>query len=329
MVFDKMSIKNKLTSILAILTIIVLGISATTQYIHTEMSSDGNVINIAGKQRSLIQITAKESFAISAGYSERKKNLKEIAELFDSTLDDLINGNEARDIPPAKGEIKSQLLYVKELWKPFYENVKVIYAKDPDDPEFKEALQYISDHNMKLLYEMNKAVSLYSAKYKEKIDFANQITIIISILALLIVIGSITIIKKTVINQLNQLDKLEKMAHELINKNYNVELKLVIYNDEIGAIYQNIQKILDNIKKGMIRREKDRKELEDLFNNISNIMNKVADGNLTVRLEEKESNEELVGRAINKAISKMADLISGLRGRIEKLNEELEISSTI
>ena len=324
MIFDKISIKSRILSILIILTIIILGISASVYYIHSQMSNDGNVINIAGKQRMLIQKMTKEAFMVSAGYNESRKNLKETAELFDNTLNDLIEGNEAKGIYPAKGEIKSQLLYVKKLWEPFYNNIKIIYTKDPTDPEFKEALQYIYDHNMNILNEMNKAVELYSARYEEKVGFADNIVIVASVIALLIAIISIYVIRKTV---LRQLDELRKITDELASKNYNVEPKVKFYNDEIGAIYQNIRKVLNNLKEDMLKQEKERNELNNLFNKISDAMNKVANGDLTARLEENGNRKE-IAESINKAISNVANLIGELRDHVKRLDDEINTLRT-
>ncbi|HIP16305.1 MAG TPA: hypothetical protein EYG77_03795 [Methanothermococcus okinawensis] len=159
-----LSVKTRLFAPYLILLFLLIITTILSVVSHNDILKDGDVINIAGKQRMLIQKMSKDAFMVGMGYVEYKEDMIKSAEEFDKNLQDLINGNPERGITPAPDNIKQQLLKVKKLWDPFYEKIKIVYTKDPKDPEFKEALEYIKDHNMELLNEMHKGVVMYTEK---------------------------------------------------------------------------------------------------------------------------------------------------------------------
>ncbi|WP_232210802.1 methyl-accepting chemotaxis protein [Methanothermococcus okinawensis] len=319
MKLNKISVKTKILSILAILILIVAIVSFTTMIVHSSMQHDGNIINLAGKQRMLSQKMTKEAFMISAGHVEDKKDLKETSDLFDKTLNALIYGDKKLGIPPASNDVKAQLLKVKEIWNPFYEKIKIICSKNPNDPEFKEALLYLKEHNMELLSEMNKAVTLYNKLYDEKLKFANDVAIASVVFALFTGILSIIIIRKTVLNPLKDL---ERITSELANGHYDIKENVKFNEDEIGNIYLNIKKLHNNLREDTKRQEQERKKLESMFIEIHNTMNKVAEGELTVRLDDSGKDKE-VEKVINKALDNIANMTNDLKNQISQLNQEI------
>ena len=112
---------------------------------------DEKILEILNRQIMLTQEITKCTLLINMGRYEYVETLVKISKEFEDNLNDLINGNPEKDIPPAPEDVKQQLLKIKELWDPFYEKVKIIYTKDPKDPEFMEALEYIRDHNIELM----------------------------------------------------------------------------------------------------------------------------------------------------------------------------------
>jgi len=239
------SIKAKIVSISVIMVLIIFNISANVIIAHNLMEKDDRVINLAGKQRMLIQKMTKEAFMIKDGRDEYRKNLKETSGQFDRILNGLIYGSEELGLPPAPEGVKPQLFKVKQMWGLFYEKIKIIYTKNPNTPEFKEALNYIENNNMALLTEMDKAVILYDDLYDEKLEFVNNVVIISTMLALLVGIISVIIIKKSV---LDYIDELRRVLNELANKNYDVKPNLDFGNDEIGELYYQVKRIIKNLR---------------------------------------------------------------------------------
>jgi hypothetical protein len=137
-------------------------------------------INLAGKQRMLIQKMSKEAMLIKLGIDIEKsqKSLKESSTLFDKTLKGLLYGDKDLDLVPIKDKkIRASLQNIEKLWRPFYKKIKDIYQlKNLTDDTFK----YIEENNLKLLNEMNKIVYLYAdsgTQGDNKLAMANDINL--------------------------------------------------------------------------------------------------------------------------------------------------------
>jgi len=165
---------KKLLSVVAIgVCISVSGIYAdeAKQPVKTEVTKQqsGTVINLAGKQRMLTQKMSKEALFIAKGVDvdKNKENLKKTAELFDKTLKGLVDGDSDLKLPKTENkEILAQLDKVKELWKPFKENIDKVVDGKAD----KATLEAIAKDNIPLLKEMNKAVGMYAKASGSKLD---------------------------------------------------------------------------------------------------------------------------------------------------------------
>ena len=168
-------------------------ISVTGVFIYASKSkADGAVIDIAGRQRMLTQKMSKEALAIAVGKDEYREDLLATAQLFDRSLKALLYGGTAPihggevKVPPAPPGVREQLKKVESLWEPFYKSVQVVATKDPNDPGFKEALEYILAHNTELLTEMNKAVGLYSSTYGKKLTYLELYLLLMLLLSVVV-----------------------------------------------------------------------------------------------------------------------------------------------
>ena len=137
-----------------------------------------HAIDLAGKQRMLTQKMSKEALLIRSKIDteENIKKLKQSSSLFDKTLKGLMNGDSSLHLVVVNDpKIKEQLQRVQKLWDPFYQHIKEIIDAKADDKSYS----YIESHNLELLKEMNKAVSLYSSQDKSNGSFklANDINL--------------------------------------------------------------------------------------------------------------------------------------------------------
>ncbi len=135
-------------------------------------------INLAGKQRMLIQKMTKEALLIHIGLDKEKsiENLKESSSLFDKTLKGLINGDKSLSLVKIENkDISKQLDVVNRLWRPFYREIKKILSNRADESSY----EFLEKNNMSLLKEMNRAVELYSSLDREdgKFKLANDINL--------------------------------------------------------------------------------------------------------------------------------------------------------
>ena len=155
---------------LAVLTAVAS--SVISLYFLAAQEQDAPVINIAGRQRMLSQKMTKESLTVASQAKEQqaRQELSKTRQLFDTSLNALINGNVSMGVPKTEEpKIVAQLATVSALWRDFNANIQTIERAQVDDPAFQNALIQVLDNNGTLLKQMNAAVQLYETSAKEKV----------------------------------------------------------------------------------------------------------------------------------------------------------------
>lgn len=134
-------------------------------------------INLAGKQRMLVQKITKEALLIHANLDKKDNlnNLKQSSQIVDQTLKGLINGDKSLNLVPLNEKaIQKQLKIVDGLWQPFYKEIKSILSGKAKESSY----EFLEKNNMNLLKEMNKAVGLYTVgDSSSKLKLANDINL--------------------------------------------------------------------------------------------------------------------------------------------------------
>ena len=115
-------------------------------------SDMGDTINVAGRQRMLIQKMSKEILLVASGIdaADNRDNLKKTVALFDASLKGL------KDF--GHGDIAAQLKVVSGLWGNFRKHADLVLGGNTS----KEVLAKVAAENMPLLKNMNKAVQMYA-----------------------------------------------------------------------------------------------------------------------------------------------------------------------
>ncbi|MFK5971164.1 MAG: type IV pili methyl-accepting chemotaxis transducer N-terminal domain-containing protein [Candidatus Marithrix sp.] len=139
------------------LSIIVLSLAANAAVSKQDMA---NTINKAGKQRMLTQKMSKEVLfiALNIDVEMNRDELESTIELFDKTLQGLINGDTYLGLITTKNaDILAKLKQVESLWKHFQENLNAVQEGNVSS----ELLVIISEQNIPLLHKMDEAVKTY------------------------------------------------------------------------------------------------------------------------------------------------------------------------
>ena len=172
----KVQLGGAVIAILAVSAVLVVYVFITL----ARQSTDGLVIDVAGRQRMLCQKMTKESLGILLG-SEVQKNredLKKTADLFDRSLKGLIQGDPKEGLPPTtRPAILAQLKVVEGLWTGFKASIARILGSQ-DHKEIEEAAKSMLAANLDLLGEMNKAVGMYAQYSGEKISYLETVLIV-------------------------------------------------------------------------------------------------------------------------------------------------------
>ena len=121
------STKMKLAG--GLLSFVIVFIISLTVMMNQMSKKDSYVINIAGKQRMLSQKISKETFFIVYRHTNDFRELNTAVNLFESSLKDLLYGNESKGIyAPQNERIKVKLEEVMHFWLPFRSEVEKLKA---------------------------------------------------------------------------------------------------------------------------------------------------------------------------------------------------------
>ncbi len=173
------TIQTKLTAIFSIF--LALGIAILIIVLSSDQQDASIIINLAGKQRMLSQKMTKEALQLRSNPSSNsiKNSLSQTASLFDKTIMGLLNGNDSLGLPgTTQGDTRNQLIKVKNIWTPFKVHIQNIIANNDNATQ---SISYVTDHNISLLKEMNKAVGMFEKHSKSEAMLIRMATICIVI----------------------------------------------------------------------------------------------------------------------------------------------------
>jgi methyl-accepting chemotaxis protein len=134
------------------------------------------VINLAGRQRMLVQQMTRLAYAIAAGEDARAE-LSAAAETFESTQAALESGGQVVYLPegqvrvPAAQDtaIRAQLGRVGELWRAYQENLVTLQSSQPGTAEFDRALAEMERQSPGLVAEADAAVRMFQASSDQQV----------------------------------------------------------------------------------------------------------------------------------------------------------------
>lgn len=110
-----------------LLSFVIIFIISLTVMMNQMSKKDSYIINIAGKQRMLSQKISKETFFIVHRHTNDFRELNTAVGLFESSLKDLLYGNDAKGIyAPQNERIQTKLEEVMTLWLPFRVEVEAL-----------------------------------------------------------------------------------------------------------------------------------------------------------------------------------------------------------
>jgi methyl-accepting chemotaxis protein len=178
-----MKLKTQLLAIVTTPGIIVSAIVFGTVTINNLQRDDGLMINLAGRQRMLTQKMSKEMLiyhdtADPLQRTETATQLRATMQVFDQTLQALINGGQAplsldlsttsfAVFQPATDGILTELLRVSDSWAKFSSQLDQVLAADV---ETATAAAQVIVMNTNLLKEMNSAVGLMQSASEARVQ---------------------------------------------------------------------------------------------------------------------------------------------------------------
>ncbi len=238
----KLSIKWKISIVLLALVFCVFSNFVGIQFWINSSKTYGMIINLAGRQRMLTQKMTKEAMFIANDFNVRE-DIEKTQELFERTLNSLIDGDKELGLPPAKSdEIRNQLQKVKGLWNKFKPDI--IRAVNGElNIASKKIILYSS--SLEILEEMNKVVKMMEADSLKSIGRLRTYAILAFFFSLFIAAGGFYYIEKNVINKLREtVDVAKCLKKGDLSARVNISSQ-----DEIGELSSVFNEMAEALEK--------------------------------------------------------------------------------
>src|SRR3990172_13268958 len=155
----------RLVAFLGFLLLVAASVAVTFAALETQRE-DALVINLAGRQRMLIQKMTLEVLGVQIGANPAYyEDLHETAhDYFEQTLDALISGGPALydgdrtvNLPPAQDpEILAQLETVRAEWEEMHGAIHVVLESNPQDSAFARAVGEVERLSPATLSQMDQ-----------------------------------------------------------------------------------------------------------------------------------------------------------------------------
>ncbi len=316
------SVKFKLGFIFALANLALLFNLLVAHHFIGELDSVGHVINLAGRQRMLIQRLAKEALLYQMGYTEAKNSAKETIKQFEKTLDGLLNGNPLLGLPPAKDpQIRFQLEKVRTL----FETYKKYVEKGLDGNLSYQDLPMFQKLSILTLSEMNTAVKMMDKASKEAVANIERITLIIYVISTVILVLTYWLfVHRGVIVPVNELkDVVVRLSKSLKRGDADLTEDIPVKTKgEIGILTSAVNELVASI------RETFRKFKEQSLKiiNESNIAKQKSVETRSV-LEETVKSTDTLNKEIDdivQVIESTRKLITGFAERVRSSARDLE-----
>ena len=336
-----MKIKTQLLAIVIAPGLIVSGIVVGTILINKLQRSDGLLINLAGRQRMLTQKMTKEMLAFRGITDpqqaiELAKQTSETMQVFDKTLQALINGGNAplsTDLsktdyaicPPATGTIGEQLQIVSAKWADFSTQLDLILNYDENS---SEAASTIMATNISLLKEMNAAVGMMQAASESRIRtlVTIQLTGLAAVLAGIVV--ALLLLKKSG----SKLSQLRQTLAKYSKGDLTDMTEVATTNDELDEVIGAVNHLGKNLSRMVTELKQTGGTLNSASGNLQDISTQLSQGvadtqSRTTHMEQSTSDLSRNFMSVAAAAEEMSTTVHTVAAAVEEMSASIsEIS---
>ncbi len=255
------TIQGKLTIIIGLFVFFLVTIVGSTFYVVQTQSADASIINIAGRQHTLIVRIENETRAMIAllesesSTEEKNKQLTDLVNLFSQSLDALKEGGVTLDsdkleirLPPGDAIAQPQFTKIKELWMPAEQAIRTILAPDVDiiTDEFYDAVEILDESWQPIFIESVNLVTILEHQSNQKVELLKIILATALGLSFIVAIYALFLSKKYISKPAKMM---LKVANMLSTDSSDFSIRLPEEGrDEISKIASAINKMRDNLQ---------------------------------------------------------------------------------
>ncbi|KAA3647360.1 MAG: HAMP domain-containing protein [Chloroflexi bacterium] len=255
---------------LAFVLLVTLSVGMTFWGIEAQ-KQDAVIINLAGRQRMLVQQMTRLAGDLSTGEFEQTSiGLRDAIRTFEDTLVAFERGGPA---PYSPGEtinvsasssmaIQTQLVLVRNTWEDYLTALDLLTSTEQDALDFATALQQVEAIAPLLITEADNAVHLYEVTATQKVNRLRTVQIGFFVSALILLALGAWLTRKAMLEPLGAL----RQAAERIGTG-DIETPVQVEGlQETEVLSQTLESMRDQLKVSQERSEAWTKTLEDRVN---------------------------------------------------------------
>ena len=278
----------KLVLPLVILSLFLVLVMAVTFIITGMQEDDAVIINLAGRQRMVIQKISKEVFYLRANEDPQiRKTLADSRKVFEETQHALIEGGQAPSdftmgeyirLPKAyTSEIEEKLSKALAIYEGFDKTVNKILEGQATPSDYEQ----IKQENMLILALIDEATTLIQKESESKVQFLKVTVMSITIVAIILIFLFVLIYRKGIYLPVR---KLLDVAQELASDRGNLKTRLpVVTKDEIGELSKAFNEFLEKLEKIILELSGEEKETENRINTLSRDSERLSESSSEIR----------------------------------------------
>lgn len=231
---------------LAFSFLVVISVVAMFLAIETQQQ-DARVINLAGRQRMLLQAMTRHALEIEKhpGEALHREALAAASATFQSTLQALAQGGPAPYAPgqqvtlspPQDPTVREELAQVQERWTRMQALVETVLTASPQDPAFQQAVAALEEQSLPLAQAMDEAVQAFERAATVKVYRLRSIQGLFLVAAISLVLLGYGAIYRMVVRPLRFL---QGVAADIGNGQLSRPVP-PLGQDEIGQLAENLE----------------------------------------------------------------------------------------
>ncbi len=237
---------------MALMLIGGLSVGASLWAIHAQQN-DALIINLAGRQRMLIQQTVAEAWlGLQNGQDTRYlAQMHATAHQFEENLQTLMDGGQltyagtTASLPAAADpHFRAALEEVQAAWEPLHQAAHVVLENKPGSPAFAPAAASLENLSAAALEKMDEAVRIYQARAERKVAWLRWLQLGFLVAGgLILTMGPILIL----VEVLRPVSALEAAIREMEQGNLEHPVQVGVCN-ELGRLARAFEEIRQRVK---------------------------------------------------------------------------------
>jgi two-component system, NarL family, nitrate/nitrite sensor histidine kinase NarX len=214
-VVKALDIRGRLGLLFLAFAVLVIVSAGTTYWGIEAQKEDTLIVNLAGRQRMLVQLMTRQALEIEhMPTGEARLALQETMNDFEQTLLSLRDGGSVPYLagittllPPTRNpDIRAQLDQLSAFWSDFQGHLQVILAAEPSSQEFQLAVQSLENTSPRLVQQADVVVREYAGVSIQKVERLRWIQIIFLASALFLLALGGWITHRSVLEPMKRLD---------------------------------------------------------------------------------------------------------------------------